>query len=481
MTRSAPRGRRRGPSRAVDPARQVAYDVLCAVRERDAYANLLLPSTIRRAHLTGRDAAFATELTYGTLRGRGTYDAVIAACANRPLDQIDPQVLDALRLGTHQLLGTRVPAHAAVDMTVALVRAEHGTGASGFANAVMRRISEHGLDAWLDRIAPEDGMSVDERLALRTSHPAWVVRAMRDALVTFGRPAEELTDLLTADNVRPVVGAVALPGLADVAELRSQGAGPGRWSPAAVTVTGAPEDLPAIAEGRARIQDEGSQLVALTLAAAPIEGSDTGRWLDLCAGPGGKSALLAAELGQRRIAGTVPEQARLVAVETVPARVGLIRTAVRALGDQVDIRQGDGTEIGRLEPDRYDRVLLDAPCTGLGALRRRPEARWRRSPRDVGALGPLQRELLRSALDAVRPGGLVGYVTCSPHPAETMLAVGDVLRRRGDVTWVDARETMTAVTGGLLTELGPGPQVQLWPHLHGTDAMFLSLLRKDPH
>jgi 16S rRNA (cytosine967-C5)-methyltransferase len=453
--------------------------VLCAVRERDAYANLLLPATLRRARLTGRDAAFATELTYGTLRGRGTYDAVIAACANRDLDQIDPRTLDALRLGTHQLLGMRVPAHAAVDVTVSLVRGESGAGASGFANAVMRRIGDHGLDDWLDRITPVDG-DVDERLALRTSHPAWVVRAMRDSLVTSGRPREDLPELLAADNVRPVVTATALPGLVDVEELRSQGAGPGRWSPVAVTVTGAPEDLPAVAEGRARVQDEGSQLVALTLTAAPVEGPDSGRWLDLCAGPGGKSALLAAELAQRRAAGTVPEQARLVAVETGSARVGLIRTAVRAIPDPVEIRQGDGTKIGGLEPGRYDRVLVDAPCTGLGALRRRPEARWRRSPRDVGMLGPVQRELLRSALDAVRPGGLVGYVTCSPHPAETVLAVEDVLRRRGDVTRVDAREAMTAVTGGLLTDLGPGPAVQLWPHLHGTDAMFLSLLRKEP-
>jgi 16S rRNA (cytosine967-C5)-methyltransferase len=464
----------------VDPARRAAYDVLCAVRERDAYANLLLPTTLRRAGLAGRDAAFATELTYGTLRGRGTYDAVISICADRPGDAIDPGVRDALRLGAHQLLGTRVPAHAAVDETVALVRQEHGAGASGFANAVMRRISENGLDTWSDRVAERARGDRDEILAVRTSHPAWIVRALRDALVTSGRPASELEDLLAADNARPTVSVAALPGLVGAGELRDQGAGPGRWSPVAVTVTGDPQDLPALGEGRARVQDEGSQLVALALSAGRVRGTDEGRWLDLCAGPGGKSALLAAELARRRVEGRVPSDAHLVAVDTLPARADLVRAAVRAVPGTVEVRRADGTEVGRIEPDRYDRVLVDVPCTGLGALRRRPEARWRRAPGDVGALGPVQRDLLRSALDAVRPGGLVAYVTCSPHPSETVLAVRDVLRRRGDVTPVDARGVLTEVTGGQLTDLGPGPQIQLWPHLHGTDAMFLSLMRKDP-
>jgi 16S rRNA (cytosine967-C5)-methyltransferase len=125
-------------------------------------------------------------------------------------------------------------------------------------------------------------------------------------------------------------------------------------------------------------------------------------------------------------------------------------------------------------------VLVDAPCTGLGALRRRPEARWRRQPADLGALGPLQRRLLASALDAVRPGGVVGYATCSPHRAETRAVVADVLRKRADVEQLDAREVFVEVSGGALdaATLGPGPDAQLWPHLHGCDAMYLALLRR---
>jgi 16S rRNA (cytosine967-C5)-methyltransferase len=151
---------------------------------------------------------------------------------------------------------------------------------------------------------------------------------------------------------------------------------------------------------------------------------------------------------------------------------------VTAVPGGVELRHGDGRELGGSEPERYDRILVDVPCTGLGALRRRPEARWRRTPGDVAALAPLQRALLESALAATRPGGVVAYVTCSPHPAETRLVVDDVLRRRGDAVRLDARPVLAQVCGEPVADLGAGPDVQLWPHLHGTDAMFLSLLRR---
>lgn len=477
--RGSPRPRSRTRARAsVDPARQVALQTLRAVAERDSYANLVLPGLLRRAGLRGRDAAFATELAYGALRGQGSYDAVIAACARRPVSEIDPPLLDVLRLGAHQLLATRVPPHAAVAATVDLARAELGGAAAGFTNAVLRAMSEHDLDTWLARVAPDPATAPDEHLAVVTSHPAWVVRALRDALRTAGRDPGELPDVLAADNLRPRVGVAALPGLAEPGELIAAGAEPGTVSPVGVRLTGAPDELPAVAEGRARVQDEGSQLVALAVAAAPVAGSDGGHWLDLCAGPGGKAALLGAVLARRRAAGELPHDARLVAVEAAEHRAGLVRSAVGPLAAAVEVRHGDGRELGELEPGHYDRVLVDVPCTGLGALRRRPEARWRRSPSDLAGLGPLQRALLGSALDAVRPGGVVGYVTCSPHPAETRMVVEDVLRRRPGVQRLDAREVLVAASGGLVGDLGPGPDVQLWPHRHGTDAMFLSLLHR---
>jgi 16S rRNA (cytosine967-C5)-methyltransferase len=464
--------------RNLDPARLTAYQTLRAVAERDAYANLVLPGLLRQAGLHGRDAAFATELTYGALRGRGSYDAIIAACARRPVTEIDGPLLDVLRLGAHQLLATRVPPHAAVAATVDLARAELGGAPAGFTNAVLRAMTRQPLAEWLTEVSPDSRTAPDDHLAVVTSHPAWIVRALRDGLRAAGRDPAELPDLLAADNTRPQVAVAALPGLSTPEELLGAGAEPGTTSPVGVRIAGAPEDLRPVAEGRARVQDEGSQLVALALAAAPLDGPDAGRWLDLCAGPGGKAALLAAVLEQRRAAGELPPDCGLVAVEPAEHRARLVATAVAPLSGVVQVRTADGRELGQAEAGRYDRVLVDAPCTGLGALRRRPEARWRRVPADLAALGPLQRALLNSALDAVRPGGVVAYATCSPHPAETRLVVDDVLRRRDDVERLDAVALAAAASGGRAEDLGAGPDLQLWPHRNGTDAMYLALLRR---
>jgi len=489
-----PAGRRSGPDRSrpwtasrpaarprtADPARRVAFDVLRAVEEQDAYANLVLPRLLREQRLDTRDAAFATELAYGALRGRGTYDAVLAACVDRPLAQLDPPLLDALRLGAHQLLATRVAQHAAVSETVALVRGAVGTGASGLANAVLRRVAARDLAAWLDEVAPpSEGPGADPvgALAVRESHPAWVVRAMREALVAAGRPAGELQALLAADNARPLVALAALPGLSAPGELTAAGAVPGRWSPvAAVMPEGDPASLPAVRAARARVQDEGSQLAALALLAAPLLGEGDEHWADLCAGPGGKAALIAATAAQRG--------ARLLAVEVAPHRAELVEQALAGVVAEhpgtVEVLTGDGRAVGDERPGEFDRVLVDAPCTGLGALRRRPEARWRRTPADLADLAPLQRELLASALEAVRPGGVVAYVTCSPHPAETQAVVDDVVRRRAKagepVEVLDAPAVLRELAG--VEDAGTGPRAQLWPHLHGTDAMSTSLLRR---
>jgi 16S rRNA (cytosine967-C5)-methyltransferase len=247
-------------------------------------------------------------------------------------------------------------------------------------------------------------------------------------------------------------------------------------------LTGSPDEVPALREGRARVQDEGSQLVALALAEAPVIGADQGRWLDLCAGPGGKAALLGATLAGRRASGEVASSALLTAVEISAHRAELVRGSLagveHAAPGLVEVREMDGRTIGEEQPDTFDRILVDAPCTGLGALRRRPEARWRRQPGDVAALGPIQRSLLAAALDAVRPGGVVVYATCSPHPAETISVVDDQIRKRPEIEKLDARGLVAAITGQRIDELGPGPYVQLWPHVHGTDAMFMTVLRK---
>ncbi len=443
-------------------ARSVAFDVVHAVSTSDAYANLLLPVRTARAKLDPADAAFATELAYGTLRMRGYYDAVIALAAKRDVSKIDPPVLDALRLGVHQLLGMRTAQHAAVDETVSLVRAAGKGSATGFANGVLRAVTRTSPDGWRERVLAT-ATDADSRLALEHSHPAWVVRALRSALAAEGRAAE-LPDLLAADNVAPRVGLVALPGLSQPAELPE----PGRYAPTAgATTSGDPARIRAVGEGRARVQDEGSQLAALALSRArPIERGE--RWLDLCAGPGGKAALLGAEAARGG--------ATLVANELVPQRADLVRQALSVLDPAPEVRTGDGTELGFREPGGYDRVLLDAPCTGLGALRRRPEARWRKQPKDVPELSRLQDRLLDSAIAAVRPGGIVAYVTCSPHPAETTAVVQAALdRHAGTVEAIDTPAVLDRIATAELN-LPRRSSAQLWPHRHATDAMFIQLL-----
>jgi 16S rRNA (cytosine967-C5)-methyltransferase len=448
-----------------DPARQAAYEAIAAVHRDDAYANLVLAEILRDMRLHGRDAAFATELTYGTLRSLGTLDLIIAAAAGREVARIDPPARDALRLGAYQLLHTRVPAHAAVNQTVDLVRSV-APGAAGFANAVMRGISETTLDAWLTRLAPAYDDDPVANLSVLHNHPQWIVRAFSEAL---GGDLEDTARLLIEDNHPAAVHLCARPGRADAVELADEVGGmPGAFSPYAVYLNGgSPGELAAIADGRAHVQDEGSQLVAAALLAAPLDGTDL-RWLDLCAGPGGKAGLLGSIAAQRG--------AEVTAVEVAEHRARLVEQATEGL--PVTVLPMDGRTVGRdpdLPEESFDRVLVDAPCTGLGALRRRPESRWRRTPADLPQLTRLQRELLVAALRAVRPGGVVAYVTCSPHMVETQVTVTEGARRSGvEVDFVDARPLLPPGMPGL----GAGPTVQLWPHRHGTDAMFLAVLRR---
>ena len=439
----------------LDPARRAAFDVLRAVSERDAYANLALPALLSERGITGRDAAFATELTYGTCRTRGLLDAVIGQAAGRPTDRIDPVLLDLLRLGTYQLLRTRVDAHAAVSTTVEQAGIEFDSVRAGFVNGVLRTISGRDEQSWLDELAPPADTDPVGHAAFVHAHPRWIAQAFADAL---GADAGQLDTLLASDDDRPVVHLAARPGVLTAEQLAEQVNGTvGRYSPFAVYLPGGdPGKLEPIRDGAALVQDEGSQLVARALTLAPVRG-DNGRWLDLCAGPGGKTALLAA----------IGDGARVTAIEPASRRADLVEQNTRGL--PVEVLRVDGREPG-VEPG-FDRVLVDVPCTGLGALRRRPEARWRRQPGDVSQLVKLQRELVASAIRLTRPGGVVLYATCSPHLAETVGVVADAVRRH-DVTALDTRPLFDPVDG-----LGDGPYVQLWPHRHGTDAMFAAALQ----
>lgn len=443
-----------------DKAREAAFDVLLRVEVEDAYGNLVLPHLLRERKIKGRDAAFATELAYGALRSQGVLDAVIGECSSRPLSDLDPNVLTALRLGVYQLLYTRVDAHAAVDTSVRLVEAAGQAKAKGFVNGILRTVTRTPASQWLQKVSPTEPLAA---VAFRTAHPEWIARSFATALGVDpeGAGAEELEKALLADSERPVVHLVARPGELSAEELAlTTGGEEGRYSPYAVYLdSGDPGALQPVRDRMAAVQDEGSQLIARAVTEVPVN-ADSGRWLDLCAGPGGKAALMGA------IAAI--DGAHVDAVEVSETRADLIRKTTQDL--PVTVHVGDGRNPG-LEPG-YDRVLVDAPCSGLGALRRRPEARWRKSESDIKELNTLQEELLTSAIELTKPGGVVVYSTCSPDVRETR-GIVDKLLASGSVEELNAHEFACG-----MENVGAHPSVQMWPHRHGTDAMFFAVLRK---
>ena len=446
----------------IDQSRSAAYELLRSVRIEDSYANVVWPRILRSHELMGRDAAFATDLAYGTLRGQGRYDAIAQACSARPWEQVDPELRDVVRLGIHQLLAMRVPDHAAVDSSCELARSigYHDKGRIGFVNGLLRCVSRKNPAEWDDELSSQ--RNGRDSLATLTSHPQWIVDAIADALAVHVQAEvsdEQLRAALEANNApsRPMLA------LRDTSAERDPGLSAGKWLPSAAVVdAGIPADLPAVAEGRAIVQDEGSQLVVAALLSVPVDPPESA-WLDMCAGPGGKAVLLADAAAKAGI--------NFQAVELHEHRANLMR---KLMGEPVsaEVLVADATT-RPWGSQFFDRVLLDAPCTGIGALRRRPEARWRRNQSDLVDLGKLQRQLLDVGLSSLRSGGVLGYVTCSPHVRETLDVIEEVLLHRDDMDVIDAREFI-----GHVPDLGPGPHLQLWPHIHGTDGMHLSLLRR---
>lgn len=469
----------------VTASRYVAFNVLLAVTESDAYANILLPHRIVEAGLDSQEAALATELTYGTLRWQGLYDAIIARVSSRELDSIETRALVVLRLGAHQLLAMRTTAHAAVDQSVMLARKRCGESIAKFVNAVLRRVSEKSRDEWIVELT-ENAASAADALAVVHSHPAWIVRAFRDAL-SRGRDVStpevhtrieaELLELLETDNAGPAVTLSRLDGDSTKTTIELTGEDgstfatePCDYSPVGLTLSrgGNPATIAQFGSGLLRVQDEGSQLAGQVLVnAQPVQTGEA--WLDLCAAPGGKAALIASR--------GVPMGVTLTAVELHPARAKLVESALAPF-EGVHVVCQDGVAFGREHSQEFDRILVDAPCTGLGSLRRRPESRWRKTPHDVGQLTALQANLLNSAISALKPGGLICYVTCSPHLAETRGIIDSTLRKNPSIRELPVRPVLDSFTRKLLPDTGEGPSVQLWPHKHGTDAMFISLLTK---
>ncbi|MDD7385075.1 MAG: transcription antitermination factor NusB [Actinomycetaceae bacterium] len=455
--------------RASDPARLLVFDVLMDVAERGAYANLALPEALRHSGLRRLDRAFATNLCYGTLRLQGRWDAIISRVAHgRSASEIDLPLLTLLRMGCHQLLAMDSPAYAVLDETVTIARNELGQGSGGFVNAILRRVAEK-ADQWRT-VIEESTASQEEFLSLWYSHPRWLVHEFQRTCAYYGRGNVE--EILDADNepadVALVARGISTSELAERIVKAHFTSRPGTMMADALLLdSGDPHQIYPVRDGLAGVQDEGSQLISHVCASAPIS-SHTGLWLDLCAGPGGKTATMA-PLAQR--AG-----ARIHANEPHEHRVHLVERAVDPWADVVDLRQGDGRDVGTQEPDSYDRVLVDAPCSNSGAIRRRPEARWNHVGSDLEQLTRLQAELLESGYRALAPGGVLVYSTCSPLLSETVDIVEGLVNTHPEAQVLDTAQVASQCA--LHPISGRNGYVQLFTDTDNTDSMFFACLTK---
>ena len=435
-----------------DAPRLLAYDIFSEVNRRGGYSNLLLPQALSSSSFEQRDKGFVTELVYGTLRMQGRHDYILSQVFDRPFQEVDEGIVDICRLGVHQLFEMRVATHAAVSATVELARKVLGESKASFVNAILRKVSAKTLEEWLAPVLQiQDPVS---RLSIQYSHPEWIVSAYFDLLKDFSRVESELS----ANNVPATPTLVSWPGSSTQADLLAAGAVATVFSPYGAKFDGAPGSLDVIRHRKAGVQDEGSQLVAIAFSLAA---SSAHSILDLCAGPGGKAALishLCQESGKDFTANEVSE-----------VRAQLVKKVV----GKFPVWVGDGRKIAS-HNQTFDAIIADVPCTGLGALRRRPEVRWRRSLQDLRALTELQRELADAAISVLSKNGIFGYATCSPHFAETFGQVKMILKDHPELEQVDVTPYLPVGLKGAVRD----QCMALWTSVHDTDSMFLALFKK---
>jgi len=433
-----------------DSARLLAFDLLTEVNRNQGFSNLLLPQALNASKLEERDRALVTELLYGTIRMQGKHDWVLSQISDRPWPEVDPGIIDICRLGVHQIHELRIPDHAAVAATVEVARKRLGESKASFVNALLRSVTRKTQTDWFAPLAQISDQV--ERLSIQYSHPEWIVSAYYDLLKDWSHV--ELALQVNNEPATPTL--VAWPGFSCQQDLIDIGGIATTYSPYGAHWKGNPGTLELIKTRAIGVQDEGSQLVADIFAKVASGRS----WLDMCAGPGGKAALLSSIAKQRTI--------QFVANESSPVRAELVKQVVH--GARVLV--GDGRLIGDGQ-EKFDAILIDAPCTGLGALRRRPEVRWRRSLQDLRSLTQLQRELIESGIKALAPRGILGYATCSPHLAETTVQVADILRTHPELEQVSVVPYLPAGLAGAERN----GALALWTHKHGTDAMYLAIFR----
>lgn len=435
-----------------DAPRLLAYDIITEVNRRDGYSNLLLPQALTSSTMDERDRGFTTELVYGTLRMQGLYDYIFTQISDRKWSEVDADIVDLARMGAHQIFSMRTPIHAAVSATVDVARKQLGESKGSFINALMRKAGAKELSEW---IAPLANISDPvARLAIQHSHPEWIVSAYLDLLKDISLVEAELI----SNNTPAQPTLVSWPGDSTQEDLVALGGTATSYSQYGARFSGAPGSLEIIRHRKAGVQDEGSQLVASIFANASVTAQST---LDLCAGPGGKAALLSHLIEQRG--------GDFVANEISEPRAKLVKNVIGKFGVIV----GDGRKIAEQERT-FDAILADVPCTGIGALRRRPEVRWRRTIKDLSPLLTLQMELADAAVSVLNPGGFFGYATCSPHFAETTGQVKQILKKHPELQLLD----ISAFLPDNLLHASRDGALSLWGHLHQTDSMFLAIFQK---
>ncbi len=449
--------RRAAPTRA----RLLALRVLERVDRGGAFADLALHAALGRSDLAAGDRALATDLVYGTLRWRGRVDFLLSHVLDREPGKLEPSVANLLRLGAYQLCcGHRIPASAAVDQCVRTARAAGLERATGLVNAVLRRLAREHTGIAFPPLETDPVGHLTHALSL----PRWLAERWVEA---WG--AEQAARLAEASNRVPPLTVRANPLRNDrdalLAELgeRFPDARAGRFATGGIVLgpRGNPGHDPAFLDGRFTVQDEASQLVVELLDPRPGE-----RVLDLCAAPGTKTTAIGERLG---------DAGEVVATDRNPRRLGLVGRDARRLGlANVTTRELDGTgSLAELAGDRpFDRILVDAPCSGLGTLRRNPDARWRVRPEDEERLADTQLALLRSAVGALRPGGVLVYSTCTLAAKENEGVIGALL---AEVEGLRRRDA-SALPAAVQPLLDPDGFLRCWPQRHGTDGFFAAAL-----
>lgn len=445
-------------------AREAALRALRDVDVKESYANLALDAHLTRSGLEGRDRALATELVYGVTRRRGSVDWAIAQVATRPLEQIDPWIRNILREAVYQILYMeRIPPSAAVDQAVELAKQYGHTGVAKFVNGVLRNF----LRRLPTLVWPDPAVDPVGAMAVTHSHPLWLVR---EWVGRFG--AEEAAQLMELANQVPPLTIRANRLKATRAEVaEALGAEEVRTDP----TTYAPEGLiihdltssshldrlKAMKQGLFTVQDESSMLVGPVVNPQPHQ-----TIIDMASAPGGKATHLA-EL--------MENQGVIIAVDIHPHKIDLVEQSAKRLG--ISIIEGlcaDAREIGRLMPERADAILCDVPCSGLGTLARRPDARWRKQPADIESLAPIQMAILESAALALKPGGALVYSTCTIHPRENQELVGAFLANHPEFE----PDPIAPYLPAALADQAEGYFLQLLPHRHGTDGFFIARMKK---